>query len=147
MKFKFTYFLLLFCLGAVGYGFIEMLWRGYTHPSMMLAGGIAFCLLAVIEKKLKPLRFIYRCIAGGLMITAIEAIFGFIFNIWLSQNVWDYSLLPLNYKGQVCILYTVLWCFLSAPFLIITELIYMRYFSDKSVNTDDFSDNMSTKTP
>lgn len=127
---KLKFYLFLFCIGAVGYCLIELLWRGYTHPSMGLAGGLSFCLIAVIQKRLKPLKFIYRCIASGLGITAIELIFGGVFNLWLGLKVWDYSLMPINLLGQVCLLYTVMWCFLAAPMLIASDLLRQRLSSD-----------------
>ena len=124
------FYMLLFGLGAFGYGLVEILWRGFTHPSMALAGGIGFCFLAVIEKKLKPLRFLYRCITGGLLILSIEFVFGIIFNLWLGEAVWDYSMVPINFRGQICLLYAVLWCFLSVPFLFFSELIRMAVYKE-----------------
>jgi uncharacterized membrane protein len=137
------YYSLLFAIGAVGYAFLEVLWRGYTHPSMAVAGGLSFCGLSLIQKYLKPLKFIYRCITGGLVITLIEVIFGAIFNLWLDLGVWDYSSVPLNFFGQICLLFTVMWCFLSAPFLIITDLIREKHFGKQ---TRYNSRNMSNKT-
>lgn len=121
------YHMFLFFIGAVGYCFIELLWRGYTHPSMGLAGGLSFCVISVVQKQLKSLRFIYRCIASGILISAIELVFGGVFNLWLESNVWDYSLMPLNLFGQVCLTYTVLWCILSAPMLILTDIIRQKF--------------------
>ena len=126
MKKIFIYYSILFGLGFFGYGLIEILWRGYTHQSMSIAGGLCFCLLSMIEQKLKPLKFLYRCLFAGLTITCIELIFGFILNVKYMANVWDYSMFPLNFHGQICPIYTVFWCFLSAPFLIATEFIKHR---------------------
>ena len=128
---KFKFILIIFSIGSVGYCLLELLWRGYTHPSMGLAGGLSFCLMALIQKHLKPLKFVYRCIASGLVITAIELIFGGVFNMWLKLSVWDYSLMPFNFKGQICLTYTVLWCFLSAPMLILTDILREKFSSAK----------------
>ena len=136
MNSKSKYYALLFGIGGAGYCFLELLWRGYTHPSMALAGGLSFCMIAVIQKYFKPLRFVYRCIASGLTITLIELIFGGVFNIWLDRGVWDYSLLPFNLGGQVCLLYAVLWCFLSAPMLILTDILRQRFLAAKNNKTD-----------
>ena len=133
---KSKFYILLFSVGAVGYCLIELLWRGRTHPSMGLAGGLAFCLMAIIQKELKPLNFIYRCIASGLSITAIELIFGGVFNLWLHKGVWDYSLMPFNLLGQICLTYTVLWCGLSSPMLIFTDILREK-FSLKTNKTDE----------
>ena len=42
---------LLFSFGALGYGLIEILWRGHTHPSMLTAGGICFVYFDKIVKE------------------------------------------------------------------------------------------------
>lgn len=110
---------IMFSIGSVGYGLIEVIWRGETHPSMLLAGGICFCSLAVISKAMNGLRFLYKCIFGSAVITSVELIFGCIFNIWLHMKVWDYSYIPFNLDGQICLLYSVLWgflCILAIPF-------------------------------
>ena len=127
MKSKALYYSLCFGIGAVGYCLLEILWRGFTHPSMAIAGGVSFVAIAYIQKAFKPLRFIYRCIIGGLTVSVIEFLFGFVFNIVLKRNVWDYTMMPFNLFGQICLLYTVLWCFVSAPMLILSDLL-RQYF-------------------
>lgn len=44
-----------------------------------------------------------QCLVGGLVITAIEFGRGAIVNVRLKLNVWDYSKMPLNCHGQVCL--------------------------------------------
>ncbi len=126
MQRTFYYFGFLFILGGVSYCLLELLWRGYTDITMGIAGGVSLCLLSLIQKHLKQLKFFYRCILGGLSITIIELIFGVVFNLYLNRAVWDYSLMPFNLLGQICLSYTALWCLLSAPMLIATELIMKK---------------------
>ncbi len=126
MKNIIAFYSLLFGLGFFGYGLIEIIWRGYTHPSMALAGGLSFCFLSIIEEKFKSLKLIYRSLIAGLLITTIELVFGLILNVKYSANVWNYDMYPLNLYGQICYLYSVMWCFLSAPFLIATEYIKQK---------------------
>lgn len=109
--------LVLFSVGAVGYGLLEIIWRGYTHWSMLTAGGVCFTFFGAIYKKFKNAGLILKAVAGGLFITAIEFIFGIIFNIILKKNVWDYSKLPLNIGGQICALYSFFWVILSLIFI------------------------------
>ena len=104
---------MLFSIGAFGYGLLEILWRGYTHWSMLTAGGICFISFAAIGERLKNTRLIVKALIGGGIVTAIEFIFGIIFNIILKKNVWDYSKMPFNIGGQVCMLYSFLWAILS----------------------------------
>jgi uncharacterized membrane protein len=108
---------LMFPIGALGYGLIEILWRGYTHFSMLLAGGLCFVTFAKIGEKFKKQTLLARAVIGSVFVTAIELIFGIFFNIILKKNVWDYSKMPLNFKGQICLLYSVFWVMLSLIFI------------------------------
>ena len=109
--------LTVFGIGAVGYGIIELLWRGRTHPSMLLAGGISFLGLSEISSRLKKASLFKKALAGCGFITSVEYIFGIIFNVILKRKVWDYSKMPLNIGGQVCALYSFFWLILSFLFI------------------------------
>ncbi len=109
--------LLLFPLGAMGYGTIEILWRGHTHWSMLCAGGICFVVFGKISEKMKHLNLVLKAVLGGIFITLIEFVFGIIFNVFFKKNVWDYSKIPFNFMGQICLLYSAFWCILSAFFI------------------------------
>ncbi len=104
---------ILFSIGAFGYGLLEILWRGYTHWSMLTAGGICFVFFGSLCEKLKKTGIFIKGIIGGAFITLIEFIFGIIFNIILKKNVWDYSRMPLNLGGQICAVYSFFWILLS----------------------------------
>ena len=52
---------------------------------------------------------------GALVITCIELIAGVIFNILLRQDVWDYSNMPLNFLGQICLPFSAVWFILYFP--------------------------------
>lgn len=103
----------IFTIGAGGYGLIEILWRGYTHWSMLCAGGIVFLGMSRIASALKKASAIIKGIVGGAFVTAVEYAFGIVFNVILKKNVWDYSRMPFNINGQICALYSVLWVLLS----------------------------------
>ncbi|MBE6798870.1 MAG: hypothetical protein E7525_03725 [Ruminococcaceae bacterium] len=115
----FKYYLILFLFGFYGYGFLEVLWRGFTHPTMSVAGGIAIIFIDYISTNLKELHILYRAIICGAFITAIEYIIGYVMNIKLGAEIWDYSLMPLNLSGQVCFSFSVLWCAISVPIMLI----------------------------
>lgn len=111
----------VFAIGSLTYCTVELLWRGHTHWSMAVAGGICFCLITEIQKKLTHIKFLYKCVLGSLSITAVELVFGVVFNILLHKNVWDYSNIKFNLLGQICVLYTVLWGILTALALPISK--------------------------
>lgn len=101
-----------FVLGGLGYGILEIFWRGCTHVSMLITGGTAFCVLLSLSKLQKKLWQL--CLLGGAVITALELMAGCIVNLWLGLDVWDYSKNRLNVRGQICPLYSFLWCGLCA---------------------------------
>ncbi len=106
---------MLFVIGALGYTFLEMLWRGYSHWSMAIAGGITLVTLFGVFEKLKDAPIYFKSIVGGEIITIIEFVFGVVFNLMLGMRVWDYSAVKGNILGQICPTYSVLWCFISVP--------------------------------
>ncbi len=108
---------MLFSIGAVGYGLLEIIWRGYTHWSMLGAGGICFVFFGKIGQKFKNSSIFLKALIGSSFVTAIEFIFGIIFNIILKKNVWDYSKMPFNIGGQVCLLYSFFWAIISLLFI------------------------------
>lgn len=116
----------LFTSGGVGYGLIELLWRGRTHWSMIVAGGLCFVMFAAIAKKWRHRSLVFKAGLCALGVTAVEFVFGVIFNLILRKNVWDYSDVPLNILGQVCPLYTVLWGILALGVVPLAEKINKR---------------------
>ena len=107
--------LLIFLIGASFYGTIEILWRHYTHWTMLLVGGICLVLLyrafSVIEKS----SLAEKCLLGGVIITSVELFSGSFINLFFHLDVWDYSFLPYNLFGQICLFYSVLWVMLCLP--------------------------------
>ena len=100
-------------IGGLGYTLIEMLWRGHSHWSMFFVGGACFQLIGQVGHRVKaPLAV--RCGLCALGVTAVELVSGCVLNRWLKLGVWDYSRQRFNLKGQVCLLYSVLWLVLSA---------------------------------
>lgn len=113
---------LLFLTGSFGYPALEMVWRGRTHYSMALAGGLCLVLInKVCCEKMREKSVPSRCLAGSAIITGVEFAIGLVFNDWMGLNVWDYSNMPLNLMGQVCLPYSLLWYGLSLPAMKLCE--------------------------
>lgn len=118
---KFKKNAVFFIAGGLGYGAIELLWRGRTHWAMLVAGGICFVMFSHIAEKFKYRSLVFKAFLCAVGITAVEIVFGIVFNIILKENIWDYSGIPLNLYGQICPLYTVLWGLLSLVFIPVAE--------------------------
>ena len=116
-------YLLLFAIGAVGYASIEMIWRGRTHWSMAIAGGICFILFSLVARIFRHRSIFVKAAICALAVTVVEFIFGVLFNIILKMDVWDYSHIPLNILGQVCPIFSLVWAGLAILFLPLADLI------------------------
>ncbi len=114
---------LFFIIGAIGYAAIEIIWRGHTHWSMMIAGGLAFVMFSIVAEKLRGKNILVKAAVCGLGVTAIEFVFGVVFNLWLKMDVWDYSYMPLNILGQICPLFTLMWVGLAIAFLPLADAL------------------------
>lgn len=101
--------LVLFLSGGIGYGLVEVLWRGRTHPSMVLCGGACLLILTKINKVLYRKNLFLRAVLCGTAITAVEFATGCIVNLGLGLHVWDYSKQPFQLLGQICLLYSFFW--------------------------------------
>ena len=118
---------LLFIIGAVGYAAIEIIWRGRTHWSMMIAGGLCFILFSMVAEMLNGKSLLVKAAVCAVGVTAIEFIFGVVFNIWLKMGVWDYSNVPFNIMGQICPMFSLLWVGVAIAFLPLADAINKSY--------------------
>lgn len=123
---KRAFSLWLFLFGGVGYGVCELLWRGYTHVTMIILGGLCFCVIFFAETRFYPLPFFMRCFFYGVFITSMELVCGSLVNTLLRLNVWDYSLIPFNLYGQICPRFFVFWVLLSALVIFLCKFIRRR---------------------
>lgn len=109
-----------FTIGAIGYPIIEIFYRGNSHWSMALTGGLCLALLLGLNNSArfgKGLRFYFF---GPLLITFIELCCGLIVNMGLGLKVWSYSNLSFNLWGQICLRFTFAWfllCIAVRPLL------------------------------
>jgi uncharacterized membrane protein len=120
-------YILLFFVGGYSYSGIEVLFRGYSHISMLIAGGICFILIGRLNEIFPyNISLISQMFISAIIITSIEFVVGLIVNVWLNLNVWDYSNLPYNVLGQICLLYTNIWFFLSLPGILLDD--YLKHY-------------------
>lgn len=115
--------MVVFMIGGVTYAMIEIMWRGNTHWTMVLLGGLCFLTLYKLFGYMSNYSLMEKCVLGAIVITALEFVVGCIVNLIFHMNVWNYSRMPLNLSGQICILYSTLWGFLCIPINFIANKI------------------------
>ena len=125
-----------FLAGGVGYGLIELLWRGRTHWSMVLAGGASLVALCAINKAMRGKHILLRAAAGAAAITAIEFATGLIVNKALGLCVWSYGEMYGNIMGQICPLYSFLWFLLCIPVLAAANMLERKKSFSQKVKSE-----------
>ena len=102
----------LFYTGGAAYLTLELLYRGRSHGSMFLAGGMCFLLIGHLNHVHPKLPLPARAAVGALIVTMVEFAAGLLVN--RDYGVWDYRNQPGNIMGQICPLFTLLWIPVSA---------------------------------
>lgn len=130
-------YIFLFLVGGLIYYLIEIIYRGHSHWTMILLGGICFIILGNINNVLSwktPL--IIQSLIGAIIITGLEYITGLIVNVKLGWNIWDYSNIPLNIQGQICLPFFMLWILIATLGIVTDD--YLRYwlFNEKKPKYD-----------
>lgn len=121
----------LFLIGGTAYYQIEILWRGHSHPSMFILGGLCFCIIGSINEIIPwNMGLVWQTLIGGCVITALEFCTGLIVNVWLGLGVWDYSNMPLNIMGQVCPAFFLAWLPISLVAIMLDDWIRYKIFGE-----------------
>lgn len=118
---------ILFLIGGALYVGIELLWRGRSHWTMFLLGGICF-LYAGVQNEYTPWDrpLALQAVQVAVFITIMEFITGCLVNIALGWDVWDYSGIPGNLLGQVCVPFSLLWVPVGTAAIVLDD--YLRYW-------------------
>lgn len=120
-------YLVLFVVGGLLYVALELLWRGCSHWTMFILGGVGFVYLGLINEVLPwEMPLWGQTIIGACIITVLEFATGCIVNLWLGWDIWDYSQMPGNILGQVCPQFFVLWLPVALAGIILDDCI--RYW-------------------
>lgn len=124
--------LILFTVGGTTYYQIELAGRGYSHWTMFIVAGLAFQLIGFINEYYPwDMPFWKQCVFGAVIITTLEFVAGCIVNILLGWNVWDYTGMPFNLLGQICLPFIIAWVALSAIAILMDDYIRWWFFAEE----------------
>lgn len=122
--------LTLFFCGGVLYYSIEIMWRGHSHVSMFLDGGVCFVLIGLMNEVVPGLPLAVQAVLGASLIVFSELLVGSLVNLRLGLNIWDYSNQPMNYRGQVCLPFFLLWIPLAAFASVMDDTLRFWLFAE-----------------
>ena len=102
---------------------------------MFALGGGCFLTIGELGKRLDKLPGLARAVLGSGICTAGELLTGLTFN--RDYSIWDYRALPGNFRGQICLLFSILWVPLSALAEVLYGLLEQKSFRiTKNTNMD-----------
>lgn len=124
--------LTLAMMGGLLYILVETVWRGYSHWTMFVLGGLCFLALGLINEVLPWETPLWKqVLLGASVITCLEFLTGCIVNLWFNWNVWDYSGMPGNVLGQICPQYCILWLPVSLVGIILDDWLRFWWWGEE----------------
>lgn len=128
--------LALFAVGGSIYYLIEFVYKtfisgGILHWSMFLLGGLCFLIIGALNENLPwEMSIVKQGLIGAIIVTVLEFVFGIVLNTILKLNIWDYSHLPFNIMGQVCLPFTIVWFFLAIIAIMLDDYLRWKWFGE-----------------
>ena len=124
----------MFLMAAGGslYYLIEIGFRGYSHWTMFMLGGLAltFCSFqGEVMHWSEPLWLqIFRAV---LFLTSLEFTTGIICNKWLKIGIWDYRDQSFQLWGQICLPFIVLFSGLLMLAILFGGMVLWKIFGEE----------------
>ena len=125
-------YIALWAVGGLMYIALELLWRGHSHWTMFILGGICFVALGLINEVLPwDMPLWKQSLIGACIITALEFVTGCVVNLWLGLGVWDYSHMKGNILGQICPQFFLLWLPVSLSGIVLDDWLRCWWFGEE----------------
>ncbi|MBR7148098.1 MAG: hypothetical protein IKD13_04625 [Firmicutes bacterium] len=105
-----------FFTGCIAYPLLEVAYRGYSHWTMSLTGGLCLVMLFLIQWAFPDLTVWRKALLGALTIVTLELMVGSAANLWLGWAIWDYTDLRFHYLGQISLGFALIWYCLCSLF-------------------------------
>lgn len=124
----------LFGVGMIAYMLIEQIYRCYTFVEMGICGGIAILILDKINDYISwDMDILLQGCIGSAIITGMEFIVGNLTLLGWLPKMWDYSNMWLNYKGIICVPFSLIWIALSIVAILFADAINYYIFHELPV--------------
>lgn len=122
-----------YCLESLYVSLLQRKWisSGLLKGPFIPLYGIGGCLLVILYPFLSTHPLISFFI-GGLVVTSLELFASYFIECYFHTKCWDYKNHFLNFQGRICLLYFIIWCFLS--YVVIT--FFQPYLFNKHIVND-----------
>ena len=122
----------MFVVGYCVYIAMEVTARGNSYALMGVVGGLSLIFCGCLNDEISwDIPLFHQAILGGIIITSMEYITGWIDRMYLGWRMWDYSNMILHDPlGIVCVPFFLLWCVLAVVAVLVDDSIsYYVYHS------------------
>lgn len=131
--------IILFILGFSFFITIECMFHAlsgelaYSWVISGLMGGVSLILVDKINDTWFgwDMQLLTQALIGGTIATSIEFIVGMIDRLLLHLYMWDYSSIPFNYKGIICLPFSLAWCALSIIAIFVGDAVRYYVFGEQ----------------
>jgi uncharacterized membrane protein len=119
-------------LGGSIYYMIEMIFRGFSHISMFILGGICMMFFAFQGRAVKwKESLLKQSLRSTIFILCGEFITGLIVNKHLNLQVWDYTDMPFQLFGQICLPFAIIFYCLSILGIMLSGYVLHLVFHEE----------------
>lgn len=127
--------IVLFSVGFCLYITIECCFRGFSYPLMGCCGGLCVVILDKINDEISwDVDLFFQSLIGGMIVTIMELVIGMIAKYThLLPVMWDYSDIPFNFNGIICLPFFIAWLLLSIVAIFVADSINYYVFEDTIV--------------
>ena len=122
----------LIAAGGSTYYLIEIWFRGFSHWTMFVLGGVAltFCSFqGEVMHWSEPMWI--QIIRAVLFLTSLEFMTGIICNKWLKIGIWDYRDQPFQLCGQICLPFMVMFSGLLCLAIVLGGVVLWGVYGEK----------------
>ena len=124
-----------FVLGMC-YFTLEGLYRipqgGYANIAMLFVGGFCGLIVGSINQipQFYKMTVWKQSIIGAIVVLIVEYVSGYVLNIKMGLDIWDYSDMYFNIDGQVCLAFAVIWFLLMPTAIWLEDWIRFKFWGE-----------------
>lgn len=127
--------MLLWTWGGAVYFLLEVVYKTVTnHPERISWTMLVLAIILCIPVERAGYQLPWECplwvqaLICTTLVTIVEFLAGCVLNLWLGMDIWNYSELPLNLLGQICLPFFIVWWILCVIFIPVFDVL--RYIID-----------------
>lgn len=132
MKKQLFKYAFLMWFGGSFYVTLEVIYRQYSHISMLILAGLVFIAVDLLNEIWSwELQLVWQILIGTVIATLGEFVTGCIVNLWLGLNVWSYEGMWGNVLGQICPQFTLIWMPIILLAIVLADVIRWKFFNEE----------------